>query len=173
MAPRKLMLLGLAGVLVLVVVGALIAGVASTRGIEQPIAFAHDLHAGANQIPCLYCHSAADRSPAAGVPSVQVCAGCHIPGGVPLVRADRPEVKKLVAYWQQQKPIPWKRIYDLPDHVRFPHMMHVNAGLQCQQCHGPVETMSEVTKESSLRMGWCINCHEALQVRTDCTVCHY
>ena len=173
MAQRKLLLFGLAGVLVLVVVGALVAGVASTRGTEQPIAFPHDLHAGANQIPCMYCHSSADRSPDAGIPSVQVCAGCHIPGGVPLVRADRPEVKKLIAYWNQKKPIPWARIYDLPDHVRFPHMMHVNAGLRCQECHGPVETMKEVTKEASLRMGWCINCHEARQVRTDCTVCHY
>jgi cytochrome c7-like protein len=141
---------------------------------DQPIAFPHDLHAGApNRIPCMYCHTSADRSVDAGIPSLQVCAGCHLPGGVAMVRANRPGVQQLAAYWQQQKPIPWVRIYDLPDHVHFPHMRHVKAGLTCQQCHGPVETMREVRQEASLRMGWCLDCHKARKVRVDCTVCHY
>lgn len=143
------------------------------RQAEQPIAFPHDVHAGDNQIPCMYCHSAADRSRSAGIPSVQVCAGCHIPGGQPLIGADLPEVRKLVAYWQQQRPIPWVRIYDLPDHAHFPHNRHVNAGVQCQECHGPVETMEVITQYSSLRMGWCIDCHRERGARTDCFVCHY
>jgi hypothetical protein len=109
----------------------------------------------------------------AGLPAVQVCAGCHIPGGQPLVRAEKPEVQKLVAYWKEQRPIPWVRIYDLPDHVHFPHMRHVKAGVICQDCHGPVETMTEVTLNQPLRMGWCIQCHREKQVRTDCFVCHY
>lgn len=143
------------------------------RGPEQPIAFPHDLHAGTNKIPCQYCHTSADRSVDAGIPSVQVCAGCHLPGGVPMVRADRPGVKQLAAYWQQQKPIPWVRIHDLPDHAHFPHMRHVKAGLQCQECHGPVETMKVVRQEASLQMGWCLDCHKKRQVRVDCAVCHY
>ena len=143
------------------------------QGPEQPIAFPHDLHAGTNKIPCMYCHTSADRSVDAGIPSVQVCAGCHLPGGVPMVRADAPGVKQLTAYWQQQRPIPWVRIYDLPDHVHFPHLRHVKAGLACQQCHGPVETMKEVYQYSSLRMGWCLKCHQERKARIDCTVCHY
>jgi hypothetical protein len=121
----------------------------------------------------MYCHTSADRSVSAGIPSVQVCAGCHIPGGVPLIAADSTEVKKLIMYWEEQKPIPWVRIHDLPDHARFPHMRHVNAGLECQECHGPVETMVEVEQFASLRMGWCIQCHREREVRTDCFVCHY
>lgn len=148
---------------------------ASAEPIEsiQPIAFPHDLHAGANQMDCQYCHSSADRSPAAGIPAVQVCAGCHAPGGVPMVAADRPGVQQLIAYAQAGEAIPWVRIYDLPDHVHFPHMMHVNAGLECQECHGPVEEMAEVEQVASLRMGWCVQCHQEREARTDCFVCHY
>jgi hypothetical protein len=121
----------------------------------------------------MYCHTSADRSVDAGIPSLQVCAGCHLPGGVAMVRPDRPGVQQLAAYWQKQQPIPWVRIYDLPDHVHFPHMRHVKAGLACQECHGPVQTMREVRKEASLRMGWCLDCHKARKARVDCSVCHY
>jgi hypothetical protein len=177
MSRAKWTVLGAIGALALVGVGlyAANAGPFGAGGAEQPIAFPHDLHAGTNQIPCLYCHSTADRSVDAGMPSVQTCAGCHIPGGVPLVRADRPEVQKLVAYWERKEPIPWVRVYDLPDHVHFPHMRHVNAGLDCQTCHGPVETMPapQVRKVASLEMGWCVECHRTRGARTDCFVCHY
>jgi hypothetical protein len=141
---------------------------------DQPIAFPHDLHAGTNNIPCMYCHYSADKSVDAGIPAVQVCAGCHLqPNGTPWFRADSVGIRQIAAYWQQGIPIPWVRIYDLPDHVHFPHMRHVKAGLACQECHGPVEEMRVIEKYSSLQMGWCIDCHRTLAVRTDCTVCHY
>jgi hypothetical protein len=153
--------------------GFAVRGVLPARHVTQPINFPHDVHAGTYQVPCMYCHSSADRSPAAGIPSVQVCAGCHIPGGMPLIAADRPEIQKLIGYWERQEPIPWERIHNLPDHVRFTHMMHINAGVQCSQCHGPVETMAEIRQVSSLQMGWCIDCHRQRGARTDCSVCHY
>lgn len=169
-------MLAAAGVLALAAI--LIAGFAlarsNTNAPDQPIAFPHDVHAGGtNRIPCMYCHSSADRSVDAGIPSVQVCAGCHIPGGQPMVRADRPAVKQLVAYWQNKQPIPWVRVYDLPDHVHFPHMRHIKAGLQCQECHGQVQEMAKIEKVASLRMGWCLDCHKQKQARVDCFVCHY
>jgi hypothetical protein len=141
--------------------------------LQQPIAFPHDLHAGKNNIPCLYCHYSADRSVDAGIPAVGTCAGCHLPGGVPMVRADRPGVQQLATYWQRKLPIPWKRIYNLPDYVHFPHMRHVRAGLQCQECHGAVQTMAVVRKVVPLQMGWCVQCHRQRGARTDCFVCHY
>lgn len=177
MLKPKLALLGAAGALALVAVVVVVAwatGRADRNAPDQPIAFPHDVHAGGtNKIPCMYCHTSADRSVDAGIPSVQVCAGCHIPGGTPLVGADRPGVKQLVSYWQNKQAIPWVRIHDLPDHAHFPHMRHVKAGLQCQECHGKVEEMAKVEKVASLQMGWCINCHQKRQVRIDCAVCHY
>jgi hypothetical protein len=140
---------------------------------EQPIAFYHSVHAGQNQIPCMYCHFNADRSPAAGVPSVQLCVGCHVPGSAVIAPelaslafpgADRDslwvaEAQKLLGYWQRQEAIPWVKVHQLPTHVQFPHMSHVRVGVQCQTCHGPVEEMEEVYQYSSLQMGWCISCH--------------
>jgi cytochrome c553 len=148
----------------------------SSKVITQPIAFPHDLHAGANQIPCMYCHYSADRSPDAGMPSLQTCAGCHIntlAGNLLLFRQESPELVKLLTYWKAQQPIPWARIYKIPDHAHFPHMRHINAGVVCQTCHGAVETMREVVQYPSLQMGWCVQCHRQNQVRTDCMVCHY
>ncbi len=176
MARPKWALLGVAAALAVVALAvvAFASGRVGRNAPDQPIAFPHDLHAGsANKIPCMYCHTSADRSVDAGIPSVQICAGCHMPGGTPLVRADRPGVKQLVSYWQNKQAIPWVRIYDLPDHVHFPHMRHIKANLQCQDCHGAVETMAKVEQVPSLRMGWCIQCHQQKNARVDCAVCHY
>ncbi len=145
---------------------------------EQPIAFYHNVHAGQNQIPCAYCHYTADRSVDAGIPSVQLCVGCHVPGSsAPTALRGQaqlafPKVKdngrdstwyregqKLVSYWKNGQGIPWVRIHKIPEHAKFPHNTHVNVGLQCQTCHGPVEEMEEMYQFSSLRMGWCIDCH--------------
>ena len=164
--------------LVAVAVAACGGAEASTTGgsddADQPIDFAHNKHAGPqSQIPCMYCHYTADRSEDAGIPAVQVCAGCHIPGGVPMVRADSAGVQQLIEYWNNEQPIPWVRIHKLPDHVHFPHMMHVNADVQCQECHGQVQEMSEIERVAPMTMGWCVECHEERAVRTDCFVCHY
>jgi hypothetical protein len=144
-------------------------------GPDQPIAFYHSVHAGQNQIPCMYCHYTADRSPDAGIPSVQLCVGCHVPGGasgaadpsqatLAFPARDRDsvwnaEAVKLVEYWKNGQSIPWVRIHRIPEHAKFPHNVHVNVGLACQTCHGPVQEMQKVYQFSSLRMGWCIDCH--------------
>src|SRR6218665_3776950 len=43
----------------------------------QPIFYSHKVHAGVNQISCLYCHGSAQDSKTAGIPSVNVCMNCH------------------------------------------------------------------------------------------------
>lgn len=175
MVRAKWAVLGVVGVLALAFSGIIAAGALQSRGggPEQPIAFPHDVHAGTLQIPCQYCHYSADRSPDAGIPQVQTCTGCHAPVGSLLFLQDSPELQKLMQYAEAEVPIPWVRIYDLPEHVRFPHMMHVNAGVACQDCHGPVEEMAEIELAQPLRMGWCIDCHQERQARVDCFVCHY
>jgi len=138
-----------------------------TGTLEQPIAFPHDIHARDNGIPCLYCHTYARLSTVAGVPTVKKCMLCHqIYGG------DKEGVKKLREFWENQEDIPWKRIYTLPDYVYFSHKRHVNEGVGCRECHGPVEQMKVITKYSSLEMGWCLECHKARKVSVDCLICH-
>lgn len=65
-----------------------------------------------------------------------------------------------------QGPIEWIRIHNLPDHAYFNHAQHVSVGkVECQTCHGPVETMDVVKQHTPLSMGWCINCHRQTEVK--------
>lgn len=167
-------LIGLVG-LIAFVGGAWISGTFfSNAAPVQPIEFSHRIHAGENQIPCQYCHVYADKSASAGVPSVYKCVGCHRQtGGIAQVR-NRPEIEKLTAFWENQEPIPWVKVHDVADFVHFTHKRHVKAGIECQQCHGPVETMDRITRVAPLDMPWCVDCHTENQVDDglDCWTCH-
>lgn len=153
---------------------ALYAYVYPPRSPEQPIAFSHKLHAGDNEIPCLFCHIYATKSRVSGVPSVQRCYGCH-----KAIKTKSPEIKKVLGYWKEKKPIPWVKVHDLPDYIYFTHKRHVKAGVRCQECHGPVETMKKIRRVAPLGMGWCLDCHRNRHERKggpkgpiDCWECH-
>jgi len=90
--------------------------------VEQPIEFPHDIHAGKMGINCMYCHTYARRSLVSGIPPLQKCIGCH--QNIPSVR-DKPRIKKLFEYWETKQPIPWKKVHDLPEFVRFSHERHI------------------------------------------------
>jgi mono/diheme cytochrome c family protein len=153
---------------------------------EQPIYYSHKVHAGVNQINCLYCHGGAQESKHANIPSVNVCMNCHLAineyKGEPLYAEDGTEIngtneiKKLYEYagftpgqaWDpsKAKPIEWVKIHNLPDHVYFNHSQHVKAGqVACQTCHGEIQKMGEVKQFADLSMGWCINCHRQTKVQ--------
>lgn len=162
---------------------------------EQPIFYSHKVHAGINQINCLYCHAGAEKSRQAMVPSSNVCMNCHEQINEYTGEAEHPlytaegkkvdgtaEIQKLYAYagWDpvkkdykrdangniMAKPIEWVKIHNLPDHVYFNHSQHVQVGkVQCQRCHGPIQDMDEVYQFAPLSMGWCINCHRQTQVQ--------
>ena len=139
----------------------------SDRSPTQPLAFSHKVHAGTNGIQCLFCHRFAPKSPVAGIPSVATCRSCHL-----FIATNAPEIRKLTGYWDKQEPIPWIRVYRLPDHVYFPHMMHIHANLECTACHGEVATMDRITRSVPLKMGWCLNCHRQHKASIDCWTCH-
>jgi hypothetical protein len=131
----------------------------------QPIAYPHDLHAGTLQINCLYCHSGAEKSKVAGIPTVGTCMNCHKAVQQGESEAGTAEIQKVLAAYENNRPIQWVRIHNLPDHVYFNHAQHVAVGkIECQTCHGPVETMKEMYQFSSLSMGWCLNCHRETEV---------
>jgi hypothetical protein len=144
----------------------------------QPIKFSHQLHAGTNQIQCQYCHTGAWKSKNASIPSLNVCMNCH-----KYVQATEkyngeisPEIKKIYSaldynpetqsYGENPRPIEWVRIHNLPDLAYFNHSQHVKvAGIACEKCHGPIQTMEEVYQYSPLTMKWCINCHKETEVK--------
>ena len=153
---------------------------------EQPIYYSHKVHAGTNQISCLYCHGGAQDSKHANIPSVNVCMNCHMSikeySGEALTKEDgssvngTAEIQKLYDYagWNPDlkkydrpgKPVEWVKIHNLPDHVYFNHSQHVKVGQQkCQTCHGNIQDMDEVAQFSDLSMGWCINCHRETNVQ--------
>lgn len=146
------------------------------RGPRQPIFFRHDIHAGQDQIPCMYCHYSAAVSSEPGLPSLQTCLGCHqlIGGSTPSHQA---EIKKVRDAWRDKRPPEWIRVHALPGFVRFPHMRHIKAfgttAAACATCHGDVQTMPQIEQVSTLRMGWCVRCHVKNNVTRDCSVCHY
>lgn len=152
----------------------------------QPIYYSHKVHAGVNQINCLYCHGGAQEGKHSNIPSVNVCMNCHMAineyKGEALYAEDgteingTAEIQKLYKYagftpgqpWDpaKAKPIEWVKIHNLPDHVYFNHAQHVVAGkVACQTCHGEIQNMGEVYQFSDLSMGWCINCHRETKVQ--------
>lgn len=161
----------------------------------QPIFYSHKVHAGINQINCLYCHAGAEKSKHAMIPSSNVCMNCHkqiseytgdkehpLKTAEGEARNGTQEIQRLYSYagWDPvkkdykrdpkgniiAKPIQWTKIHNLPDHVYFNHSQHVKVGqIQCQRCHGNIEEMDEVYQSAPLSMGWCINCHRQTQVK--------
>ena len=156
---------------------------------DQPIYYSHKVHAGTNQISCLYCHGGAQQGKHSNIPSINVCMNCHMAineyaGKDKLIKEDGTvvdgtnEIKKLYKYagfdpavskiWDpsKAKPIEWNFVHALPDHVYFNHSQHVVAGkVQCQTCHGEIQKMDIAQQFADLSMGWCINCHRNTQVQ--------
>jgi hypothetical protein len=142
---------------------------------EQPIKFSHALHAGTHKIDCQYCHQTAYKGKNSNIPSLNTCMNCHkqVSKGPKYGTEEIAKIYDAVGwdvntktYSKPAHPIEWVRIHNLPDHVFFSHAQHVNAGkVQCQTCHGPIETEEQVYQYSPLSMGWCINCHRQTEVQ--------
>jgi mono/diheme cytochrome c family protein len=133
---------------------------------KQPIAFSHKIHAGQYEIDCKYCHVGVTKGKSATIPSVNICMNCHnqIKSGA---TTGEGEIAKIVKAWETKKPIEWIRIHNLPDLAYFNHSQHVSVGgVECQTCHGPIETMDVVRQHSLLTMGWCIDCHRKTDVNS-------
>lgn len=187
-------------------------GISQGYAPDQPVAFSHRLHSGDLQMACSYCHNGAERSRYAVIPDAGTCMNCHrfvtsrwdnvkieeqkaLEENRPvkmIVSAELQKLYKAVGFSTDEmkytesagEPIEWIRVYKVPDFVYFDHRRHVNGGVACQTCHGPVETMEKVSQFPDLTMGWCVNCHRDVNnglvpelkgryASTSCTVCHY
>ena len=142
--------------------GAYGVGIQQGYAPKQPIAYSHKLHAGQYKIDCNYCHTGVNKGKSATIPAANICMNCH---GV--IKKESPEIQKIYTAIENNQPIEWVRVHNLPDLAYFNHAQHVNVGnVACQTCHGQIQEMEVVEARSSLTMGWCIDCHRRTEVST-------
>jgi hypothetical protein len=124
----------------------------------QPIEYSHKIHVGQLGLDCRYCHTYADQSGHANVPTAQVCMNCHGRqwGNI---KANSSKLAPLREAWDTGKPVPWVRIHKLADYAYFDHSVHVSRGVACVSCHGRIDEMAEVWHVEPLSMSWCLDCH--------------
>jgi hypothetical protein len=122
--------------------------------VDQPVQFDHRHHVKDDGIDCRFCHSAVEKTAYAGIPSTELCMGCH--NEVWQKSALLEPVRR--SYFSGQ-PLPWNRVHKLPDFVYFNHAIHVNKGVGCVTCHGRVDQMPLDYQVAPLTMGWCLDCH--------------
>ena len=137
-------------------------------GPKQPVYFSHRVHAGVKEISCRFCHPYVERSQHAGLPPMEKCFFCH-----EYIIPNHPEIQKEKQFYLTKTPVPWVRLFILPDFVFFRHEPHVAwAKLDCSNCHGAVETMDRL-ETKVFQMGFCITCHRKLNAQVDCWLaCH-
>lgn len=130
---------------------------------EQPIPFSHKLHAGYYEIDCKYCHTGVEKSKSANIPSANICMNCHN-----AIRQESPNMQLIYKAIENDEPIQWVRVHNLPDLAYFNHSQHVKVGgIECETCHGDIKNMEVVQQHSLLTMGWCINCHRETEINAD------
>ncbi|MFQ6069435.1 MAG: cytochrome c3 family protein [Candidatus Aminicenantales bacterium] len=137
-------------------------------GIEQPLAFNHNVHAE-NGLECSDCHQHYEETSSSGRPGLEICASCH---EEPLGESEAE--KKLVEYIQSGKEIEWKRLYRIAEDVFFSHRRHVRlGGLECNICHGEIgKSKRPPLKPEKITMKKCMRCHKKMKVSNDCISCH-
>jgi hypothetical protein len=133
----------------------------------QPIPFSHKTHL-ALDLPCLTCHANPDPGALMTFPNTSTCMNCHS-----TVATKKPAIVKLAQFAQSQQPIPWVRVYSLTPGVQWTHRKHLETGVKCETCHGPVAELEAMAMVMSVTaMATCINCHQMNNAKTSCNTCH-
>ena len=122
----------------------------------QPVPFSHQHHVSGVGIDCRYCHTSVETSGFAGIPPTNTCMNCHRQ-----IWTSAPLLEPVRESFRSGKSLVWNRVNDLPDFVYFDHSIHINKGVGCNTCHGPVDHMPMMYNYASLQMEWCIECHRA------------
>jgi hypothetical protein len=133
----------------------------------QPLPYSHKTHVKLG-LDCRLCHVNPDSGRLMTFPPTTLCMACH-----QTTAADRPSIQKLAALAASGKPIPWVRVYQLPDYVWWQHGTHLRPDVTCADCHGPVAERDVIAQETNIvSMAGCLSCHNKRQVFTDCKDCH-
>ena len=133
----------------------------------QPIPFSHRTHV-ASGLDCKNCHEMPEPGDFAGLPATARCMACHIE-----IKKDSPSIQRLAEWHKEAKPVPWARVYRIPDYVFFSHKEHVvRAKVACETCHGPVRERDVMRKEKGTSMAACMECHRSNSASVACDFCH-
>jgi len=124
--------------------------------VEQPVQFSHEHHVTGLGIDCRYCHTSAETSAFAGIPSTHTCMTCHSQ-----IWLNSPALEPVRESYRTDEPIPWVRVNDNADFSYFNHQIHLAKGVGCETCHGRLDQMPLTWKEHTLFMEWCLDCHRA------------
>ncbi len=140
---------------------------AAAAAPEQPLPYSHKTHVALG-LQCRSCHTNPDAGKLMTYPPTVVCMGCH-----QAIARDRPSIQKLAEFAKSGEPIPWVRVYRVPDYVYWRHGTHLEAEVTCTECHGPVAERDVIRVETNVtRMLGCVTCHDKRQAYTDCAACH-
>jgi hypothetical protein len=122
----------------------------------QPVPFSHEHHVSGLGIDCRYCHTSVEVSGFAGIPPTKTCMNCHAQ-----IWTNAALLEPVRQSFRSGNSLVWTRANDLPDYVYFDHSIHINKGVGCNDCHGPVDRMPLMYAANTLQMEWCLNCHRA------------
>jgi hypothetical protein len=112
--------------------------------------FPHQPHLETAKLACLECHVAPAKFGAeVGYPTVAKCALCH------------PSIDR-------QTKIPAARTLKLADFVYFDHRMHLNNGVNCEDCHAG----GGAANAAAVTMKFCQTCHVKMRAAAGCGTCH-
>ena len=123
---------------------------------SQPVPFSHQHHTAGLGIDCRYCHTSVEQSSYAGIPPTKTCMNCHSQ-----IWTNAALLEPVRESYRTGKSIMWTKVNYVPDYVYFNHSIHVNKGVGCASCHGPMNRMPLTYQYSSMRMEWCLECHRA------------
>ena len=134
---------------------------------EQPIPYSHKTHL-ARGLQCTVCHDTAESAERATLPPTSTCMACHT-----TVRTDSANIQALKSWHDKGEPVPWRRVYRLPNFVYFSHTQHVaDAKVGCDVCHGEVAQMDQMQKVRDTSMAACVECHKSRSAPEQCDSCH-
>lgn len=120
----------------------------------QPVPFSHEHHVAQLGIDCRYCHTSAEKSAFAGMPSTQTCMSCHSQ-----MWTNAAMLAPVRESYETGQSIAWTRVNALPEFVYFNHSIHIAKGIGCTTCHGQIGKMALTWRATTLQMTWCLDCH--------------
>lgn len=130
--------------------------------VNQPVPFSHKHHVAELGIDCRFCHVDVESGKTSSIPPLKTCMTCHSQ-----IWTNSPLLEPVRKAYEDGTPIKfslnndvgWNQVNKLPAFVYFNHSIHIDRGINCNQCHGPIQEMQMTYKNQAFSMAWCLECH--------------